>query len=152
MKRQSLFRFPSLRRKQKPPLLYRNGLTSEPLEFRYVLSAAPVFSEFGSVLSVVFRGDAIDLQADVTDPDGTVAQVDFYRDVDNDGQLTLAIDEFLSSDTNGADGWSHDQQLVSNPGNTVGWLAWQRTALSSCFDAGGWRLRLGEGKEQWRQG
>ncbi len=42
----------------------------------------------------------------VSDPDGSVAAVAFYRDVDGDKLLNTSVDELLDLDTDGSDGWS----------------------------------------------
>ncbi len=42
----------------------------------------------------------------VSDPDGTVAMVEFYRDADGDGALDVDTDELLGTDTTGSDGWT----------------------------------------------
>ncbi|MEW6355501.1 MAG: Ig-like domain-containing protein [Planctomycetota bacterium] len=43
---------------------------------------------------------------DVSDLDGEVVRVDFYRDANGNGELDIGVDEFLASDTDGDDGWS----------------------------------------------
>ncbi len=95
----------------------------ESLEIRTLLSAAPLFADFAANSPVVFAGDSLTLFADVSDTDGTVQRVDFYRDADNDGQVTGGVDEFLSTDTDGTDGWSHEMPAANFPVGSVAWLA-----------------------------
>ncbi|MCC7193151.1 MAG: S8 family serine peptidase [Phycisphaeraceae bacterium] len=61
------------------------------------LSVSPDPATVGTTLTLTATG--------VTDPDGTVTRVDFYRD-DGDGVLNTSSDVLVGSDTNGADGWS----------------------------------------------
>ena len=55
----------------------------------------------------VIQGENLNLQADnVTDPDGNVSQVVFYLDSNGNSLFDEGIDEIISTDNNGADGWS----------------------------------------------
>ena len=54
----------------------------------------------------VIQGNNLMLTANnVQDSDGSVTRVEFYRDANNNGMLDLGIDNLLTIDTNGADGW-----------------------------------------------
>ena len=48
----------------------------------------------------------IELVATVSDLDGTVSEVEFYRDVDGDDALDTSVDTLLGTDDDGTDGWS----------------------------------------------
>ncbi len=109
------------RRVQTAKFVLLAGL--ERLETCALLSAAPVFADFSARLPIVFQGDPVTLSADVSDPDGTVQQVEFYRDVDGNGQLNIGTDELLGSDIDGGDGWSLTVPAASYPIGTVHWLA-----------------------------
>jgi len=52
-------------------------------------------------------GDTLTLTATgVSDPDGTVQQVAFYRDTNADGIFQESLDALIGTDTNGTNGWS----------------------------------------------
>ncbi len=62
------------------------------------LSAEPTPTIVGKDITLTAGG--------VSDHDGNVRLVEFYRDIDGNGQLDLATDVLLGEDANGADGWS----------------------------------------------
>lgn len=68
-------------------------------------------------------GDALTLTAaNVTDPDGTIVRVDFYRD-NGDGVLNISSDSLIGSDTNGGDGWSATASTVGLAGGNYLYFA-----------------------------
>ena len=68
---------------------------------------APVVGSFSrSPEPVVNAGGLVTLRAGgVSDPDGTIDFVQFYRDADGNGQLDTEVDTLLGTDTNSAGGW-----------------------------------------------
>jgi len=81
-----------------------------------VLDAAPAFS--GVVINSpdpVIRPAPLTLTVPgVSDADGTVTKMEFYRDANGDGVLQPGSDVLLGTDTDGSDGWSWT-------GGTSGW-------------------------------
>ncbi len=73
----------------------------------YDIGTTPAIASLSVDPNSVVQGDPIMLTASgVTDWNGWVVQVDFYRDFNRDGYLELdGTDQFLGSDTNGGDGW-----------------------------------------------
>lgn len=75
---------------------YYNTLNSPPTIGSLLVSPDPVV-----------QGNNVTLEAnDVADIDGTVTQVAFYMDSDQDDLLNVSTDTWLGTDTRGADGWS----------------------------------------------
>ena len=71
------------------------------------VNGRPVIGDFTADPSPLVPGDTLTLTAsNVTDADGTIAQVSFYRDTNGDGIFEVAQDGFLGTDTDGSDGWS----------------------------------------------
>ena len=68
---------------------------------------APTIASLTAAPSPVIQGDDLTLTASgVSDADGAVSSVAFYRDANGNGQLDLGADDFLGNDANGGDGWS----------------------------------------------
>ncbi len=79
----------------------------------------------------VIKGDNLTLEATgVTDADGTVVQVTFYRDENANGTLEVGTDIELGIDPSAASGWA---LTVS----TAGWRARQYTYFAVATDDGG---------------
>ena len=73
--------------------------------------------------ATVVQGANVTLTANtLADVDGSVVQVEFYRDLDNDNVID-ATDEFLGTDANGADGWKWTGSTAAFPAGTVKYLA-----------------------------
>ena len=90
------------------------------------------FSPEISILDVqpnpVNRGDNLTLTAmGVTDADGSIAEVDFYNDLDGDGLLDPTIDQFLGRDISAVGGYS---VVVS----TTGWPLGSTTFFAQAVD------------------
>ena len=67
----------------------------------------------------------------VSDADGTVVSVKFYYDTNENGQLEVATDRLLGTDSDGADGWSVGvESLAIEPG-------WRTVLAVAVDDAGG---------------
>jgi hypothetical protein len=82
-----------------------------------VENAVPVVTDLLVALDPVTRPGDLALTANgVSDPDGSVASVEFYRDLNGDGQWDLG-DEQLGADADGSDGWTW---TVSTAGWTPG--------------------------------
>ncbi len=78
----------------------------------------PTIGSLSASPDPVVQGDALTLTANgVSDPDGTVSSVAFYRDADGDGALNEAVDELLGTDTDGSDGFA---ATVSTTGFALG--------------------------------
>jgi len=86
-----------------------------------ILAFPPVVGSLSVSPATVASGGDVTLTAlDVADYDGTVSQVDFYLDSDNDGQLDSQADTLLATDSDGADGYSADATLpVLDPDTQV---------------------------------
>ncbi|MBC8469258.1 MAG: hypothetical protein H8D56_07280 [Planctomycetes bacterium] len=77
----------------------------------------PTISSLSDEPDPVFQGGKLTLTAlDVNDPDGSIVQVNFYRDLNGDGYLDRdGPDQLLGSDTNGLDGWSWSDSIGRLP-------------------------------------
>ena len=77
----------------------------------------PAISSLSDEPDPVFQGGMLTLTAlDVIDSDGWIVQVDFYRDLNNNGYLDRnGPDQLLGSDTNGLDGWSWNGSIGRLP-------------------------------------
>ncbi len=70
-------------------------------------NAAPTVGSLAASPDPVTLGESITLTAlNVADSDGTVALVEFYRDVNANGQIDVGTDIFLGDDNDAAGGWS----------------------------------------------
>ncbi|MDY0170569.1 MAG: phosphatase PAP2 family protein, partial [Thermoguttaceae bacterium] len=87
--------------------LDNEGLLSDPATTTVtVLNVVPVMAALTADPNPLTRPGNLTLTATgVSDPDGTVDLVEFYRDTNGDGLLD-AGDELLGTDTDGNDGWS----------------------------------------------
>jgi hypothetical protein len=101
---------------------------SEPVSAAAAVeNAVPVVTGFSAAPNPVPRPDALTLTADgVSDPDGSVASVEFYRDANGDGQWD-AGDVLLGADVDGGDGWSWS-------GGTADWTPGQHTFFARALD------------------
>jgi len=55
---------------------------------------------------IVMRPAVLTLEAgNITDADGTIAKVEFYRDDNNNSQVDVGVDQLLGTDTSSAGGW-----------------------------------------------
>ena len=102
----------------------------------------------------VTRPGSLTLTAeDVSDADGTVQAVAFYRDADANGTFEVGADLLLGTDTDGADGWSWQGSAAGWPSGEVACFAraqdndaaWGEpgTALASVLNAAPSVLSLG---------
>ncbi|NQT35840.1 MAG: hypothetical protein HQ581_00035 [Planctomycetes bacterium] len=72
-----------------------------------VLDPPPTIGSLAANLDVVMQSGQLRLSAsDVADSDGTVSQVAFYHDTDDDGALDTGVDTLVGLDTYDGDGWS----------------------------------------------
>ncbi len=72
----------------------------------------------------VTRGEALTLTASgVSDVDGIVGMVEFYRDQNANGTIETGVDLLLGSDANGADGWQGTADTTSWASGTYTYLA-----------------------------
>lgn len=67
----------------------------------------PTITSLSDSPDPVIQGRNLTLIANnVADPDGSIIQVEFYRDSDNDGVLDVGTDSLLGLDVSANDGWS----------------------------------------------
>src|SRR5258705_13323068 len=72
-----------------------------------VNNVTPVIGSLSPTPDPVTRGQNITLTANnVTDADGTIANVEFYRDSNDNGTFEIATDTLLGSDTDSTGGWT----------------------------------------------
>ena len=103
----------------------------------------------------VNQGDPLTLTANsVSDVDGTVTQVDFYRDANGNGTLEVGVDLLLGTDSDGGDGWAwlgaatfglgqqtyfaqaeDNEGALSDPVSATGTIASQPPTVASLADA-----------------
>jgi cyclophilin family peptidyl-prolyl cis-trans isomerase len=95
-----------------------DGLTSTSVTNTVqVVNAAPVVSAFTASPNPAEGIVPVTLSATVTDPDGSVAFVRFYRDTNNNGTLDMGTDALVGEDTDGGNGYS---VVVDTFGTTFG--------------------------------
>ena len=71
------------------------------------IASPPTIVSLTASPTSVLVGDPISLAAQgVSDPDGDVAKVRFYRDANGNAALDAAIDVLVGEDTSGGDGWT----------------------------------------------
>ena len=81
------------------------GLTGD--SFRLIVNAPPTIDSLVASPDPATQSGSLHLSvAGVTDTDGTVTAVEFYRDANADGVLQVASDMLLGEDAFGCDGWS----------------------------------------------
>ncbi len=84
-----------------------SGLFSPVVSVTGAIGRPPTITGLTLPTSPVQRpGNATATANGVADPDGTVAEVRFYRDVNNNGTLDVGTDTLLGTDTDPAGGWS----------------------------------------------
>jgi cyclophilin family peptidyl-prolyl cis-trans isomerase len=84
------------------------------------IGARPVVTAVTAPASPVQRPAAALLTATgVSDADGTVARVNFYRDTNNNGQLDVGTDALLGFDDNSAGGWTLSIVTTGFPAGSV---------------------------------
>jgi len=72
----------------------------------------------------VIQGELLTLTAnDVSDSDGSIVQVEFYRDADNNGILKVDNDDLLGTGTNNAGNWSWSGSTAGFPPTTNRYFA-----------------------------
>ncbi len=77
---------------------------------------APTIGSLSDSPDPVLQGNNLTLTANgVTDTDGTIVLVEFYRDSDGSGTLESDTDELLGADTLSSDGWSWTGSTASFP-------------------------------------
>jgi len=87
----------------------------------------PTIASLEGAPDPVTEGDVLSLTAGgVSDPDGNVVSVSFYRDANSDGEGQAG--ELLGTDTDGSDGWSWS--------GAVTWWAGTHTYLAKATDDG----------------
>ena len=75
----------------------------------------------------VTQGNSITLTANnVTDSDGTVTKIEFYRDANGNGVIDPGTDTLLGTDTNGSDGWTWTGSTSDFPVGSNTYMAWAR--------------------------
>ena len=90
-------------------------------------SSPPVVGSLTDTPDPVIQSENLTLEAGgVSDPDGTVSLVEFYRD-DGDGAFESGQDTLLGTDSDGTDGWSWT-------GSTAGWTAGTYTYFARAQD------------------
>jgi len=83
------------------------GLGSNAVSASVQIKVPPVIDSLWAADVDVTTDQSISLRAEgVRDADGQVSAVDFYRDVNGNGQLDLGADLLLGSDTTQSDGWT----------------------------------------------
>ena len=90
---------------------YGNGNWSSPAVTTGAITNRPnVAPSIGSLIiepDPATQGDEITLTAqNVQDSDGSVSQVEFYRDINSNGSLDIGTDTLLGTDSSSAGGWS----------------------------------------------
>jgi subtilisin-like proprotein convertase family protein len=90
-----------------------------------VVNVLPTIAYLLAAPTVSFKGDNITLTAGgVADTaPGTVASVEFYRDVNTNGVIDVGIDSLLGSDTSSSGGWTKTVATTSFPIGNVTLLA-----------------------------
>lgn len=72
----------------------------------FVPNQLPTISSLQALPDPVLFGENVTITASgVSDSDGQVVEVQFYRDANNNNSLDVGIDSLLGSDTDGNDGW-----------------------------------------------
>ncbi len=91
-------------------------------------NAAPTVGSLTDSPDPVTLGENITLTAlNIADSDGTVIQVEFYRDVNSNGLIDVGTDSLLGTDTNSAGGWTWT-------GSTSGFALGTNTLLARAKD------------------
>jgi fibronectin type 3 domain-containing protein len=86
--------------------------------------SAPTVQSLSASPSLVLPGDPITLTADgVSDPDGDLAKVRFYRDANGNGTLETSSDVLVGEDTNGSNGWTVSASTTGLSANSYTFLA-----------------------------
>lgn len=115
-----------------PQALWLNDFEKVELDGVEEPSAEPVFAYWGvpSIAALgaspnsVTQGSNLTLSATgVADSDGTVAKVEFYRDVNENGVIEVGTDILLGSDTSAGSGWTWTGSTGSFPLGTNHFLA-----------------------------
>jgi len=87
--------------------LDNNGAWSTVASVQGHVNGRPVVASLTADPNPLTPGDTLTLTATgVSDPDGTVQHVAFYRDTNGDGVFEESSDALIGTDTDGADGWS----------------------------------------------
>ncbi len=80
----------------------------------------------------VTQGNSITLTANnVTDSDGTVTKIEFYRDANGNGVIDPGTDTLLGTDTNGSDGWTWTGSTSDFPVGSNTYMAWAQDSTSA---------------------
>ena len=102
------------------------GNWSNPVAAPVYLNVSPTVNTFAIAPSPARPTGTLTLKAtSVTDgnPDGSIASVSFYRDVNNNGKFDAAIDTLISTDTDGSDGFTADYAITDAPTGTMRFFA-----------------------------
>jgi len=95
----------------------------------------PLIGSLSPTPDPVTRGQNITLTANnVTDADGTVAKVEFYRDTNGNGTLEVGTDALLGSDTSSTGGWTLTTSTTDYSLGTITYLARAADNLNAWSD------------------
>ncbi len=98
--------------------------------FTVRVNAAPAIAGLAATPTNVGRNSPFSLALGSATDDAGIARVDFYRDVNGNGQLDLDVDSLVGSDTSSQGGWRVD-------GTTDGLGLGQQRYLARAVDADG---------------
>lgn len=85
-----------------------NGAWSSTRSMTGTVNVLPTITSIAPSMPVIYKGDNITITASGvgdTSP-GTVSAVEFYRDINGNGQIDIGTDSSLGSDTSSAGGWT----------------------------------------------
>ncbi|MCP4713408.1 MAG: hypothetical protein GY869_32665, partial [Planctomycetes bacterium] len=94
----------------------KNQASSEPVNVTLRINDIPIIASLTDNPDPVIQGNLLTLSANnVSDFEGPVVQVEFYRDADYNGILQVNSDEYLGAGTNNAANWSWTGSTAAFP-------------------------------------